>query len=79
MIFLTDKNITASLIDYSRIKSRRVVRSSLGAITFGMADASIVLKHDIKKITAHDLNIKVLTDGETLFNVIVQNASTTER
>ena len=39
MNFLIDKNNTASLIEYSSSKSKRIVRSVLGAETFGMADA----------------------------------------
>lgn len=47
IIYLTDQNHKASLINYSNIKSRIVVRSFLGTEAFDMADAcdeSIVLK-----------------------------------
>ena len=82
MNFLIDKNNTASLIEYSSSKSKRIVRSVLGAETFGMADAcdaSIVLQHDIKKITGRNMKIRILTDSETLFNVVIKNASTKEK
>lgn len=82
MIYITDKNNTAPLIYYSSIKSRRIVRSVLGAEKFGMADAcdsSIILKHEIKKIKGESIKINIITDSETLFDDIILNTSTIER
>lgn len=39
MIFLTDKYNNANLEDYASMKSRRVVRSVIGAETFALADS----------------------------------------
>lgn len=82
IIMLADNENNGNIIDYSSTKSRRVVRSVLGAETFGMADAcdaAIVIQHDMKKILKRTFKIKLLTDSETLFNVVIRNASTTER
>ena len=52
MIFLADKDRNVSFIDFSSVKSRRVVRSILGAETFALADAcdaTIVIQHEHKK------------------------------
>lgn len=70
------------MIYYSCIKSRRLVISVLGAETLGLADAcdeSISLKRYVKKITGQSINIKLLTDNETVFNFIIRSASTTKR
>lgn len=46
-----DKDMNSNLIDYAYIKSRRVVRSVLGAETFAIADecdAAIIIQYDSK-------------------------------
>lgn len=78
MVYVTGKNITASLINFSSIKCRRAVRSVVGAKHFGIADAcnaSIVLKNDINKITVQSMKIKIPTDSKTIFNIIIRNVS----
>lgn len=82
IIFLTDKNNNANPIDYVRIKSRRVVRSVLGAETFALADAcdnAILIQHDLQGSLNKKVKIKILTDSTTLFNLMIRNASTTEK
>lgn len=73
---MADKHQNSSLIDYSSIKPRKNVRSVLGAETF--SNVAIVIEHDLKQIINRRIKIKILTHIETLFNVIIRNASTTE-
>lgn len=82
IIFLADKNNDVSLIGFSSVLSRRVVRPVLGAETFSLAyacDAATVMQHKLKNILGRRLKIKILADSETLFNFIIRDASTTER
>ena len=54
----------------------------LGAETFALADAcdaAILIQHDLKSLLNRKVKIKILTDSATLFNVMVRNASTTEK
>lgn len=81
LVFMADKDNKANLIDYVSNKSRRVVRSVLGAETFGLAnacDSAIVIQHNLKQILGKTLKIQVLRYSETLFNVKIRNASKTE-
>lgn len=59
-----------------------IVRSVLGAGTFVLVDgcvASIVVHDNVKHTLQKLLNIKILTDSETLFNFIISRASTTDQ
>ena len=42
-------------------------------------DAAIVIQHDMEKMLKRKFKIKLLTDSETVFKVVIRNASTTER
>lgn len=55
-----DKKDRAHLIHYGSNKSRRVIRSDLGAEAFGLADAweqAIVIQYDLKQMLKNTLNI----------------------
>lgn len=81
-ISLSDNHKIAPAIDYSRIKSQRIVRSVLGADIFGLADtsdAAITFQHDTNQIIQKCLKINTFIDSETLFNIFIRNESTTER
>lgn len=72
-----DKDDIGNIIDFSIKKSRRVVRSVLGTEIFvidNLCHAAIVIKHDLIKILKTKLEIKVLTDSEVLFNVVIRDA-----
>lgn len=82
IIFLTDKQNNASFIYHSNTKSRRVVISVQGAGNVELSDACdspIVIQHYVQKILRKKLKIEILTDSETLFNMIIIIASTTEQ
>lgn len=81
MIFSTDKYNNENLIKYASVKSRRVIRSVLGADMFALedaCDAAILLQHDLNIIINKTLKISLLTDSATIFNFIIRNAPTTE-
>lgn len=59
-----------------------MILSALGAEIFGIADScdhAILIQHDLIKSLKMKLKIKILTDIETLFYVVIKNASTTVR
>ena len=54
----------------------------MGAEKFGLVnacDAAIIIQHDLSHILKKTLKIVVLTDSETLFNVIIRNGPTSEK
>lgn len=62
--------------------ARRVVPSVQIAQTFGLADtcdSAIAIHHYWMQILEVEIKIQVLTDGGTLLNVIIKQASTTEK
>lgn len=80
MIFLIDKYNNDNLIYYASVKSRKVVRSVLGAETFSMADScdtANMKHHNLKHILGIDLKITILIDSAALFDVMIRNAPTT--
>lgn len=82
MIFLTDKYNNANLIDHTRVKSIRVVRSVLRAKTFalpGPCDATIITQKLFEAHFGKTLKITILTDSATLFNDMMRNEPTTEK
>lgn len=82
MILLIGKYNNTNVIEYSIIKSRRVVRLVPGAEKIALADAcndELLIQHDLKHILKKTIIITVLTDCATLFNVMIRNTSTTEK
>lgn len=76
-IFMAYKNKKANLIGYASTKSIRVVLSFLVAATLGLLDAcdsAIVIQHDLRESQVKKLKMQILTDIETLYNVIIMNA-----
>lgn len=62
-------------------KTRRFFRPVLGAKNFGMADtwdAAIIINLEVAKILKKKLKIKILTDSEILFNLVIKNSFPTE-
>lgn len=47
--------------------------------TYDAYDAANVIQHDLTKIVQKKLIIKIPTDSETLFNVVIRILSNTER
>lgn len=64
----------ASTTDFSILKPEKIVRSVLCAENFGLShvcDASIFIQNDLRKMIYRRIKIKILTDSETLFTVII--------
>lgn len=82
VILLTDRTRRVNWLHYSSYKSKRIVRSVLGGETYAFADGfdfGFTLRHDLQRITGRKIPITMLTDSQSLFNVIVKASSTTER
>lgn len=82
MIFLTEKYNTAKFIYHASFKSRRVLKSVLGAENLPLAnecDATIILQHELRSILNKTVNLTLLTDSVKLFNIVIRNAHNTEK
>ena len=80
LIFLQDKTGSANLIEYFSRKSRRVVRSVLGSEILAFADAvdvAILLRFDLQKILNRQIDVRILADSSSLFDVITKSSTTT--
>ena len=78
---MADSSGRANLIHNSSTKTKRIVRSVLGAETIGMsnaADIGISLRIDIDDMTGHQLPLHMLTDSETLFSFMIKSTTTSE-
>lgn len=77
MILIADWNKDGNIIEFSSTKSRIVVRSVLCSQSFGvedLCDATIVVQYDLRKNLNKKLQIKICSDSEALFNVVINNA-----
>lgn len=82
LIFLADKNNNGNVNDYGSIKSSRVVRSVLGAKSYGSADEfddANIIKEYQKAMFKKIFNITILTESATKFNVVICNESSNEK
>ena len=82
IILLTDKTDRCNIIHYSSHKSRRVTRSVLGGEVYAFADAfdfAFTLKHDLQVMLCQKIPLTILTDSNSLFDVITKSSTTSER
>jgi hypothetical protein len=82
IIFLADGNGACQPMFWSSHKSRRVTRSVLGSETMALADAfdmAYALKHDMDMIIKQKVPIVILTDSQSLFEVIPRASITAEK
>lgn len=76
MILISERINNRNITSFSSTKSRSVLRSVLGAETYVMADscdAFIVIQLVFLKIIMKNLETKILTDCETLFNLVIRH------
>lgn len=81
IVLMVDNTGRTNMIHSFSIKTKRIVRSVLGAETLGLsgtADMSICLMHDINEMMGKQLPLHMLTDSETLFSVLVKSTTTSE-
>ena len=81
-IILTDKTGRANWLHYSSYKSKRVVRSVLGGETHAFADGfdtSYLMCHDLSTVMGKKMELTMVTDSMSLFKVIVNASTTTEK
>ncbi|MEM6805930.1 MAG: hypothetical protein AAF696_31325 [Bacteroidota bacterium] len=82
IVLLCDKNDNCKILHYTSYKSRRVVRSVLGAEVYAMADAfdySYKLKHDLETILDKHIPLRIITYSKSLFDIITRNSSSIEK
>lgn len=82
IILFADINDNRNIIEFCSTNSRSILRSALGAETFGMAescDDAIVIQHGLTEILKKRPIINNITDNEIVFNVVIGNASKKER
>lgn len=81
IVLLCDGNDNCNVIKFRSFKSKRVVRSVLGAEVYSFAeafDAAFVIKTDLERILDTELPLSMLTDSNSLFDVMVKPSFTTE-
>lgn len=82
IIFSSYCNYSASPISLRSYRSRRVVRSVLGAYTSALADAFdqvFAAKTITEKAHVKTIPMRMLTDSKSLFDVIVKEPTTSEK
>ena len=81
ILLLADKTGSANILHCSSAKTKRIVRSVLGAETLGLssaADMAVSVMLDIDDMMGKRLELHMLTDSETLFSVLVKSTTTIE-
>lgn len=82
IILLSDDMGNCHVIDYRSRKSRRVVRSVMGAEVYALLDAfdaAFTIACDMNNILNRDLPIVVYTDSRQVFDAITRGRRTTEK
>jgi hypothetical protein len=82
IIVLADKHNTCHVLKFSSTKSRRIVRSTLGAEAIALAtgfDAAFVLREDLRRMIGKTLPVECHLDNMSLFYVITRASATLEK
>jgi hypothetical protein len=82
IIFLADKHKTCHVLKYSSTKSRRIVRSTLGAEAIALAiefDTAFVLAENLRRMLGKTLPIECHLDNMSLFDVVTRASTTLEK
>lgn len=82
VILLSDKTGRVNWLHFRSYKCKRIVRSVLGGETHAFVDsfdAAFSIRHDLQKMANINIPLKMVTDSDSLFKVIVQSSTTTER
>lgn len=82
IIVLTDSSQYGNTLSFSSYKSKRIVRSVLGAETYSFADcfdSAYTLKDELYRVFRKTVTIAMLTDSGCLFDVVVKSTRTSEK
>lgn len=82
IIILCDSSGRAHILDYSSKKSKRVVRSIMGAEVYAFADAfdrSFVIRKDLERLLGVKIQLHMFTDSKQLFDAMTKGQQTTEK
>lgn len=82
VILLSDSTNPVNWLHFRSYKCKRVVRSVLGGETHAFADsfdAAYAIRYDIQKMVKQNVPLSMVTDSDSLFKVVVQSSTTTER
>lgn len=82
IVLLTDKTGRVNWLHFRSYKCKRVVRSVLGGETHAFVDsfdAAYAIRHDLETMVGKTVTLSMVTDFDSLFKVIVQSSTTTER
>jgi hypothetical protein len=82
VVLLMDKYRRRCIIQFSSHKSRRITRSCMAAETLAFVDAfdnALLLKHDLQRILGKELHLLMLTDSQSLFDVVTRSKYPTEK
>lgn len=81
-VFLVDKNDNSAIISFRSFKARRITRSVLAAETLAFSDGfdqAFVLRRDIEQLLGKRIAITMLTDSQSLFDIITKSSYSTEK
>lgn len=82
VVFLMDDTGRVNWLHFRSYKCKRVVRSVLGGETHAFVDsfeAAYAIRHDLETMIGRPVTLSMVTDSDSLFKVIVQSSTTTER
>lgn len=82
VVFLSDDTNRVNWIHFRSYKCKRVVRSVLAGETHAFVDAfnsAFTLRHDLSTMVKTNISLNLITDSDSLFKVIVQSSTTTEK
>ena len=82
VIIMVDKFDKCNILHYGSNRCQRVCRSVLAAEMHALIlgfDFEYVIQDMVKELIGRKLDVEVMTDSKTLFNVVTKEAMTTER
>ena len=82
IVFLVDGKNNSAPVAYRSFKAKRVTRSVLAAETLAFSegfDQAFALQHDIKQMSGKRIPITMLTDSQSLFDIITKSSYATEK
>ena len=82
IILLDDEKNNCHMLYFCSRKSYRVVRFFLAAEVYAFADAfnmAFTIRQDLSKMISRNVQLTMLTDSKSLFDIITKGSQTTEK